>query len=595
MKKILLLTVLFGIFNGAFAQKDAPYWLDPYERTSKFPNDKFIVGLTSELVGKNQSLTNTYKQLNQLARNQIIESIHVNVKSTTEMNISIVNTESTQLLDQNSVSISKAELVGLKFENYYNKKKKTAFSFSYVSIQDLIEFNLDIIKTNTVAIDNNIAIANASISNGNKEKAIDLLFESQIKLKEINQAAVILMALDQDDQIDFNKIGQMKLDVAQGTNDFFNKGSLNVHELASFYAYGLQLQIGDAGIAVCKGKIDYENSGKESKFSTEFNKRILNKLSDLESVKIAEDGCDFTFEGTFNLANENIVMVANFVDAKGKVSATVNNKFPYQSVNFGDLTFLPENFEYIKDLSTIKLNAEQSSYIIKKVELFKHPINVTPMLNDVSLIDMPVKFTIMRDEEVEFETSIASGKKGVAQLVLNTEQIKQSGELIINTSIDVPQLLDIAPNADFVKKLTVEYPLQSLQIKTEVLAPTVYVTSTELSLGEPMGINILAPSVKNTLVELDFKFLESAEGADYIIEIESSTRKGQANQYAYFSYLDATVSMKRTDTGKEIYKSSLTSVKGSGANFSLASAKAYEKAKKTVGNDLSYELEFGGK
>jgi len=53
--------------------------------------------------------------------------------------------------------------------------------------------------------------------------------------------------------------------------------------------------------------------------------------------------------------------------------------------------------------------------------------------------------------------------------------------------------------------------------------------------------------------------------------------------------------MVRSETGKEIYKSSLSSVKGSGANFDLASAKAYEKAKKSIGNDISYELEFNQK
>lgn len=594
MKNFLLLVIVLGSLSPVVAQKDAPFWLDPYQRASKYPDNSFIIGLSSELVGKNQSLAAIYKQLNQLARNQIIESIHVNVKSTTEMNISIVNTESTQLLDQNSVSISNAELVGLKFENYYNKKKKTAFSFSYVSIQELIEFNLDIIKVNTAAIDNNVSVANASINSGNKEKAIDLLFDSQSKLKEINQSAVILMALDQDDQLDFNKIGQMKLDVAQGTNDFFNKGSLNVQEIASFYAYGLQLQVGDAGITVCKGNIGYKTSQKQSKFSAEFNNRILNKLSDLESVKVGEENCDFTFEGSFNRSNENVVMVSNFVDSNGKVKATVNNKFPYAAVNFGELTFLPENFEYIDDFSAIKVNPEQGEYEIKKVELFKNPIDVAVSLKGVALVDVPVRFTLLRDEQVEFETSMKTSKNGVSQLVVNTEQIKHSGELIVDISIDAASLLDVDPASLFIKNVLVENPPQVKQVKLKVLAPTVYVTSKEMSLGQPMGINILAPSVKNALLELDYKFLESPEGADYIIEIEAATRTGQSS-LAYFSYLDATVSMRRTDTGKEIYKNSLTSVKGAGANFNLASANAYEKAKKTIGNDLSYQLEFGGK
>lgn len=594
MRNLLLLVIVLGSISPVVAQKDAPFWLDPYQRASKYPDNRFIIGLSSELVPKNASLSAIYKQLNQLARNQIIESIHVNVKSTTEMNISIVNTESTQLLDQNSVSISNAELVGLKFENYYNKKKKTAFSFSYVNIQELIEFNFDIIKTNTAAIDNNVSLANGNINSGDKEKAIDLLFESQSKLKEINQSAVILMALDQDDQLDFNKIGQMKLDVAQGTDDFFNKGSLNVHELASFYAYGLQLQVGDAGITVCQGDIGYKNSQKQSKFSAEFNNRILNKLSDLESVKVGEENCDFTFEGSFNRSNENIVVVSNFVDSKGKVKATVNNKFPYSSVSFGELTFLPENFEYINDLSAITVAPEQEEYEIKKVDLFKHPMDVEVRLNGVVLVDVPVSFSILRDEQVEFETSILTSKKGIAQLVVNTEQIKYSGELIVDISIDASRLLDVDPSSSFIKSVLLENPPQEKQVKLKVLAPTVYVTSKEMSLGEPMNIKILAPSIKNELVELDYKFVETPEEADYIIEIESATRSGQGQgNSAHVSYLDATVSMRRTDTGKEIYKSSLTSVKGVGANFNLASAKAYEKAKKSIGDDLSYKLEYG--
>ncbi|MCF6352743.1 MAG: hypothetical protein L3J06_07015 [Cyclobacteriaceae bacterium] len=593
LKKILLLIALLSIFNEVLAQKDAPFWLDPYQRESKYPANQYLIGLNSELVGKNQSLANIYKQLNQTSRNQIIESIHVNIKSETVMNISIVNTESTQLLDQNSVSISKAELVGLKFENYYNKKKKTAFSFSHVRIQSIIEFNLDIIKVNTAIIDKNVGTANAFIASGNKEKAIDLLFESQVKLKEINQAAVMLMALDQGNKLDFNKIGQMKLDIAQGTDDFFNKGTLNVQQLASFYAYGLQLQLGDAGITVCKGKIGYENSGKESKFSTEFNKRVLNKLSDLKLVKIAESGCDFIFEGSFNKANDNIVVVANFDDANGTIKATVNNKFPYQSVQFGDLAFLPKNFEYINQLSQIKLVPDQESYTIKKVALFKHPIQISLQLEENRLIDIPIRFKIFRSGKLEYQTIIISDKNGIAELVLNTEQIKKSGELLLAANIDLANLLDVEEESEFIQKTLTEHPLQTRQLKVKVLAPTVFVTSKEFALGKPLGINMLAPSVKNALIELDYKFVDIAEGADYLINIESATRSGQANQYGYFSYLDATISMTRTDTGKEIYKNSLSSVKGAGANFGLASAKAYEKAKKTIGNDISYELEFG--
>jgi hypothetical protein len=254
---------------------------------------------------------------------------------------------------------------------------------------------------------------------------------------------------------------------------------------------------------------------------------------------------------------------------------------------------LPENFEYIPNLSSIKLTPELDSYEIKKVELFKYPINVDATLNNESLSDIPVNFTISKDDANTFVTSISTGKTGLAELVLNTEQLDGSGDYIVDVRVDVAQLLAVDPMSEFLNTLLIEYPLRSLQLKLAVIAPTIYVNSVESSLGQPLGINILAPSVKNSLVELDYKFVDGPDEADYIINIESSTREGQANQYAYFAYLDATVSMIRTDTGKEIYKNSLTSVKGAGANFDLASAKAYEKAKTTIGSDLSYQLEFG--
>lgn len=590
MKKLLLAALLIFSFNVLFAQKGAPDWVDPYKRESRYPGNRYLVGLSSELVAKGQSLTTVYKQLNQMSRNQIIESIHVSVKSETEMNISIVNTQSTQLLDQNSVSISNAELVGLKFENYYYKKKKLAFSFSYVSIQELVDYNLNIIQTNTIAIDNNVSLAGSKIVNGDKEGAIELLFESQIKMKEIQQSAVLLMSLGQDSSLDFNKIGQMKLDIAGGTNDFFNKGTLNVHELASFYAYGLQLQIGKTPFTVCTGKVMFEDSEKESRFSEEFKNRILNKLSDLESVKLGESGCDFTFQGNFTEANGKVVMVTNFVDPKGKVKATVNNKFPLTSLKSGELSFLPENFEYIKDLPNIKIEIGKPAYTIKKVDLYKEPIPIIVTNNSIPIADMPLYFTISKGEVVQYETSISTDKSGAITLILNKDQIKKSGKLVLTTTIDVAGLLDIDAASTYCKNVLIENPPQLQQTKLQIIAPTVYINASEANLGSKMEIPLLAPAIKKTLVDLDYKFVDSEEDADFTVSIEASTRKGQSNKYMFFSYLDATIAMHENSTDKEIYKNGLSSIKGGASSFELASVKAYEMARDRFIKDFISEL-----
>ena len=285
MKRLWSL-ILFSLLLGqVYGQKDAPGWLDPYQRQSRYPAESYLTGLSSELVGKKQSLADIYGQLNQLSRNQIIESIKVDIKAETEMNISIVNTEATQMLDQTSISSSEAELVGLKFENYYNKKKKLAFSFSYVSIQELVDYNLDIMRVGTSEIDQNINRATEALNAARKDIVIELLYKSQVKLNEINEAAIVLLALSQESRIDFQKIREMRLAVAELTDQALTSGELKIAELASYISYQLQLQLGEDPVNLCDGAVHYVDSKKESDFSIELKTKSLKKLGEIGAAQ----------------------------------------------------------------------------------------------------------------------------------------------------------------------------------------------------------------------------------------------------------------------------------------------------------------------
>ncbi|MEM6523064.1 MAG: hypothetical protein AAF693_04715 [Bacteroidota bacterium] len=593
MKRFWFTVFVLLSFEQLVAQKNAPSWLDPYQRQSRYPSEVYLTGLSSELVGKKQSLADIYGQLNQLSRNQIIESIRVDVKAETEMNISIVNTEATQMLDQTSISSSEAELVGLKFENYYNKKKRLAFSFSYVSIQELVDYNLDIIRVSTAEIENNISNVRQGLSSGSKGTVIELLYKSQVELNKINDAAVVLLALSQENRIDFPKIREMNAEVANLTDKALTTSTLNISELASYISYQLQLQLGDESINVCSGVIGFEDSGKESDFSIEMKNKSLNLLGELGTALITDSGCQLTYQGTFTESNSITLVTSNLVDESGTARAGISVKVPNQVLQLGEVSFLPKNFEYIEALSSIKLVDENDDYVIKKVDLFDYPIEAAVSYEDELLVDIPLKFTIKREEQVEYETTITSGKYGKASLKLNTDQLPRSGDFTLITIIDVASLLDIPPTSGFYQKAILDHPPYRLENKLRVIAPTVFVESTESSLGKPRTITVLEPSIKKELAELDYQFVETPEDADYVIRINAATREGQKNNIASFSYLDATVSMQSRKTDKEIYKYSVSNVKGGGADYSIADAKAYEKAKKMIANDLSYKLEFG--
>ncbi|MEM9856294.1 MAG: hypothetical protein AAF843_02995 [Bacteroidota bacterium] len=589
------LSILFFclVFSQIYAQKDAPDWLDPFQRASRYPATAYLTGLSSEIVAKKQSLADVYGQLNQLSRNQIIESIKVDVKAETEMNISIVNTEATQMLDQTSVSTSEADLVGLKFENYYHKKKKLAFSFSYVSIQELVDYNLNVIRVATSEIEQNVDQAEEALNTERKGATIDLLYQSQVKLNEINEAAVVLFALGEESKLDFNKIRQLKSKVADLTDQALTTGSLNIVELASYLAYQLQLQLEEDPYYLCYGSLTYSNSGKESVFSLELKYKSFNLLGELGTVQLTETNCQLTYRGIFNASNDMASVTVGLADQGGTAKAGITVKVPMNVLQTGNVSFLPTNFSYIESLASIRLINKTPNYVIKKVDLFDYPIGVLVQLSDELLVDIPIKFTIRRDEKVEYETTIASDKYGRSSLTLNTDQLPLSGDFVLTAAIDVGALLGLPATSDFHQKVILDHPPYTLEKQLQVLAPTVYVESSELSLGGQRTIAVLAPSVKKELAQLDYQFVDSKNGADYFIRIEAATRKGQQNNIASFSYLDATVSMQSLKTGKEIYKYSVSNVKGGGADFNTADAKAYEKAKKMIANDLSYKLEFG--
>lgn len=67
---LLALFTFAGVISNA--QKRAPEWVDPYKRESKYPANRYLVGLSSELVAKGQSLTEIYKQLNQMSETRLL-------------------------------------------------------------------------------------------------------------------------------------------------------------------------------------------------------------------------------------------------------------------------------------------------------------------------------------------------------------------------------------------------------------------------------------------------------------------------------------------------------------------------------------------
>ncbi len=595
MRYIVYLFLAASTLN-ATAQK-APPWVDYANRTSLYPDSRYLVGLATEIRIEKFQAAGAFERLNQLSRNQIIETIHVSIKAESQLNISVENANTNEIFELSSRSASKAELVGLKFENYYDKKKKTAYSFSYVLIQDIIDYYFDKLKTNFDIIEQDFSGVESS---GNKNTALKLLFDVQLKLREIDQATVVLVALKQTAGIDFSKITEIKKHIEDGRNQIFASEPVSISNLANYFIYSIIPQTEtDESANLCSGILSYKDSGAESDFSLTLKNSIMNGLGSESGLNIiSEDSGDCVYElsGFYQDSDNEILILIKLTDQQnGNVVATKERTFNKAVLSLDGLRLLPANFERIKDISYIKLVGNGKEIKIKTNNFIDQPISFMVELNDQPQIDLPVKLTFYKDGTLAFDETVNSGKNGMAQYFLNKEKVPQSGEYELQAMLDIASYFGLSSNSVFYQDLIRDHPPQVRKIRLKVLSPTVYVNSSELSLGQPLGIPILEPSVKNAFIELDYEFVDNEAAADLILTIVAATRSAQQSGNFRTSYLDATISLTDRKSGNEVYNKSLSSIKGTAASFELGSIKAYEKARDDFLDDLIYELRFNNK
>jgi len=598
MRYIVYLILTVATFN-VMAQK-APPWVDYANRALLYPDSKFLVGLATEIRIEKFQAGSAFERLNQLSRNQIIETIHISIKAESQLNISVENTNTNELYELSSKSVSKAELVGLKVENYYNKKKKTAFSFSYVLIQDLIDYYFDVLQTNFDIIEKDFSgVENSS----NKNTALKLLFDAQLKLREIDQATMVLVALKQTNSINFSRITEIKKQIVDYSNQLFASEPVSIGNVANYFSYSLIPQTEPGTTAsLCSGTLSYKNSGAESDFSQTLKNSIMNGIGSESSFSLITEesgNCDYELSGYYQDSDNEIIILVNLIDKKsGNAVATRERTFSKLVLSLDGLRLLPANFDRIKDIPYINLvgndgNGEDIS--IKTNNFIEQPITFNVELYDQKQIDLPVKLAFYKDGSLAFDATINSEKNGTAQYFLNKEKVPKSGEYELRAMLDIAGFLNLDSDSDFYRDMIRDYPPQVRKIQLKILSPTVFVNSSEMGLGKPLGIPILEPSVKNAFIELDYEFVDNETEADLILSIVAATRSAQQSGNFRTSYLDATISLLDKKSGNEIYKKSLSSIKGTAASFELGSIRAYEKARDNFLDDLIYELRFNNK
>ncbi|MEM1138095.1 MAG: hypothetical protein AAGI07_19855, partial [Bacteroidota bacterium] len=281
--KIYLLIPLF-LFLAPLLKAQQPEWTDYYQREAQYPESMFLTGFASQ-GNVQQNSKELFDILTEVARKQLIESIQVKIKSVAELNIQNVNTKTNESFKQTSVSLAEANIVGLKFETYYDKRNKEAFAFAFARKSEVITYYENLIDTDLNKIQQFQNEAAQAIAANNNKEALKALFSCNALFSELEESRLILTALGitGESSLKTTEVNQKKLEVKDTIEGLLSSKQLTLQDVAYYISYGLSIQTEKVENNIIMSAPTYRDTELNSDFSAAFNPVFESNL-----VKVAD-------------------------------------------------------------------------------------------------------------------------------------------------------------------------------------------------------------------------------------------------------------------------------------------------------------------
>lgn len=585
MKKIASLIWILLINFHLMAQE--PEWLDPVSRANQFPQEKYLTAFGTEVLSKNQSETEAQSKLYEVIKSQISDAILVSINAQTTLNITVENAATDQKMERQSASSSEVELVGLKLDSYFDKRKKSLHAFGYVSIDELAAYHRKNIMEKDMQVTQNLQ--NAASSTQKSEK-IQLYVLNKSLLSGIQKSARLLTALSLSHGADIATLQTTANKNNQLLDQLFHQGTVTVDHLAIRLAGELLNSIPNGSNLPLKSQsINYSNSGVNSELSRSLQQQLGTLLGSSQKITLNGNAAG-KISGSFILNDRESTFSATITDENGRIISATEFAVQTDLIDTKGQKLLPPNFEYIPDLSAITIAAPES-FSIKPSEYTNKALTFVYALKGQPISNLPVNIQLENDGKKSNFQSLTD-PSGSAIFNLDESKVVPGTEYLVTATIDLASFLAVEKTNPFIQYIYNNQRIPTHDLALSVLSPLVYLSSTEQGINGPLNVKVLEPAVKAGMASLRYAFTESSEQADYLLNIEAQARQGQAGEIATLTFVDATISLVNRLTGKEIYKNSFFNIKGLGANFDVAQANAFQKTKTQMVDDITYELEY---
>ena len=555
------------------AQK--PAWADYYKRQNMYPDKDYLVGFVSGINSEDKDAGDLKLVYETMAKDKLIQGIQVEIESNNKMNVSNVNGKSSEEFLSKSISFSKANVSGLNTQSFYDRKKKEVFAIAFVNKKELAYFYFNSISSGMENIEQKLAEGKKYAKKGKKEDALRSFYECMPVFQKMDEARVLLIALNRKMYADVNndEINNLKNEQIEEIDKLLQPDNLTLSQSAYFVAYGLFLQLGDLEPAFFVDDFTFENTGLVSNFSKKWDKEFSAALVKSGSYKIAEKNSSGNLIAFGNYWKEgNLIKISASVLQQGKVVAVSKGSLPISWLENENVEYIPVQIKKMQALSNCNLKVINYPGSIKLNTASTEAIKTSLSQNANAQEGIPIAIINLENDE-----QICSSKTndlGFSICYLPAIQTKNK-ILRLEASIDLIEYLGISKESTYYAIASAQNPVQAIPLDIETKMPTVFVESEEKIQYYDVDIKTLEPAVKEMLAEKSYNFVDRAAEADFIIRIKANTTTGTYYHGIYFAYLDANVSVMDNSTGEEIYKTHLDQLKGGGANYKKAAKKAY--------------------
>jgi len=575
MKKHIVILFLLVPFIGLTQQ---PQWTDYAWRTSNYPDKDFFMAFVSGEVPEGKNAKDLLDEYEEQAKATLIQQIQVSILAATDYQLANIDAATTEAFKMRSQSLSKAQITGLRSDRYHDSKKDLVYAIAQAKKSELKYFYKNAVGRLMEQIQNQKQTADNYRDKNNQQQALKTYYEIMPLFTELEEAQYILLALALVNESDtrLKESFELLLNVKNAITDLQQSEKSSIDDLGYFMAYGLFLQLGEQSVPVFLDEFVFENSGLTAEFSTRFREAVSSGLVRSGNYRVLENAgkaADMQIDGSYWKEGEQL-KVSAVARQNGQAKAAAEISLPIQWLRDKSINWVPENYQRIAKLAEISLEALNPQQETRAGRPLAEPLKVKVLAGTETLVEVPLLFSLQDENVGKANTDQA----GIGVLPYTPKQADRQMQIVL-ANIDLKEFIGGNPAPAFLEQLEKQYPVAPARFMIKVAPLTIFVQSSEKEhYGNQMEINLLEPALKEALAERGYAFTDQMNEADLLVEIDAKSRNGSNMQGIYFAFVDATVSVLDLGDGREIWKQSLSSIKGGGADFRRATVKAFETA-----------------